>query len=49
MQCLSEYDSNLLGCADAGANLVLEGANPSNTVVPSPTLPAVDEILDSCA
>ena len=46
---VGEHDADLLGCPDAVANLVLEGANPSNTLVASPAVATVDEILDSCA
>ena len=49
LQRVGEHDADLLGGSDAVPNLVLEGANPSNTLVASPAEPTVDEILDLCA
>ena len=46
LQRLGENDADLLGGSNAVANVVLERANQSNTLVASAAIPAVDEILD---
>ena len=49
LQGVGEHDADLFGCSHADAHLVLERANPSNTLEPRAAVPAVDEILDSSA